>query len=327
MSILGIESLVYGVADMATSVRFFRDFGLAVEQEDDAGAVFRLREGSSVVVRGIDDPALPPAYAKGSGPREVIWGVDGERALAAIAADLGRDRAVRRDGDGTLHTSDDAGIPIGFRIFRRKPPEDVAQFENGLGSIKRWNQLRRWYERATPAVMHHIVFFTADIDKAVSFYVERLGFRITDMIRHAGVFMRCDGRHDHHNLFFIKSRDTRFNHVSFGVENIDELMTGANHLQRQGWSSADGLGRHRATSIIFFYADCPAGGRCEYAADSDYLTDAWQPRLWEGEFANYHWLADWNPETAAPEWKMQILPTPLPSFAAASALGTAPAAE
>ena len=78
-------------------------------------------------------------------------------------------------------------------------------------------------------------------------------------------------------------KSARFNHVAFGVENIDELMTGLNEMQRRGWTSREGLGRHRATSIIFCYMDCPAGGTCEYMCDSDYLTDAWQPNLWEPE--------------------------------------------
>ena len=66
-------------------------------------------------------------------------------------------------------------------------------------SIKRWNQMRKWYERAVPKVLHHAVFFVPDVDKGISFYVKRLDFRVTDMIRNAGVFMRCDGRNDHHN--------------------------------------------------------------------------------------------------------------------------------
>jgi catechol 2,3-dioxygenase-like lactoylglutathione lyase family enzyme len=308
------------VTDVATSVRFFEDFGLVAERRDDRGADFRLREGSSVLVRASDDPALPPPFAAGPGPRELIWGVDGERALDAVAAELGKDREVRRDPTGTLHTIDDAGIPIGFRVYHRRQPEDPMQSENGLATIKRWNQLRKWYEHARPQVMHHVVFFTADVDKAVAFYVKRLDFRVTDMIRHAGVFMRCDGRHDHHNLFFVRAKETRFNHVAFGVENIDELMTGVNELQRKGWTSREGLGRHRATSIIFYYVDCPAGGTCEYAADSDYLTDAWEPRLWDPGFANHHWLGQWDAKHAAPEWKVQALPQPLPSFTAASAL-------
>jgi catechol 2,3-dioxygenase-like lactoylglutathione lyase family enzyme len=320
MTILGIESIAYGVADLDTSIRFFEEFGLPVGERNAKGADFRLAEGSTVRVRKIDDPSLPKPFAPGPGLRELVWGVDSERTLDRLAADLGRDRALTIDNDGTLHTNDDAGLAIGFRVYKRTAPQEPAQAENGLGNIKRWNQMRKWYARAVPQVLHHAVFFVPDVDKGVAFYTKRLDFRVTDMIRHAGVFMRCDGRPDHHNLFFIRAKEPRFNHVAFGVENIDELMTGVNEMQRRGWASREGLGRHRATSIIFCYMDCPAGGTCEYMCDSDYLTDSWQPNLWEPGFANHHWLGDWDPKHPAPEWKVRPLPSPLPSFAEACAL-------
>jgi hypothetical protein len=321
MSIVGIESLVYGAADVATASRFFEDFGLAAEQRSERGTRFRLAEGSAIDIRAADDATLPPPFGEAAGLRELVWGVDRRQALDAIANDLASDRQTRRDNDGTVHATDDAGIAVAFRLYERNPPVDPAQGENGLSSIKRWNQLRKWYERAHPQVLHHAVFGVPDIDKGISFYVKRLGFRVTDMIQNVGVFMRCDGRPDHHNLFFHRGGKTaRLNHVAFGLENIDELMTGVNEMQRRGWASKEGLGRHRMTSIIFCYFECPAGGACEYMCDSDYLTDEWQPHLWEPGFANHHWLANWNPQQPAPAWKFRPLPRPLPSFAEACRL-------
>ncbi|HLY54800.1 MAG TPA: hypothetical protein VKS60_04545, partial [Stellaceae bacterium] len=52
-----------------------------------------------------------------------------------------------------------------------------------------------------------------------------------------------------------------------------------------------GLGRHRASSMVFYYIKSPAGGQAEYSADSDYLTDDWKPRLWDAEYAQHHWVA------------------------------------
>src|SRR5580658_5001146 len=150
MTILGIESIAYGVTDTANATKFFEDFGLPLGTKDDKGADFALAEGSSVRIRATDDPSLPPPFAPGPGLRELIWGVDSDHALDAIASDLGRDRSLRRDNDGTIHTNDDAGLAIGFRVYRRKEPHDAPQSENGLASMKRWNQMRQWYERARP---------------------------------------------------------------------------------------------------------------------------------------------------------------------------------
>src|ERR1700744_441015 len=131
MALLGIETLIYGVDDLEACLKFYDDFGLRSVERDAGGAAYRLPEGSSFVVRRNDDPRLPPAFLNGSGPREVIWGVDSADALEAIAAELGRDREVRRDPDGTLHTRDEAGINIGFRLFARQPlAVDPAPPEN-----------------------------------------------------------------------------------------------------------------------------------------------------------------------------------------------------
>ena len=205
MALLGIETLIYGVEDLEASLRFYDDFGLESVERDAGGAVYRLPEGSSFIVRSAADPRLPPPFLGGSGPREVIWGVDTTGSMDAIAAELSRDREVARDADGTLHTIDDAGIRIGFRPFaRRDLGVDPAPPENNLSQPNRWNRHRKWYDQARPKLINHVVFGVPDVDRAVAFYVDRLGFRVTDIMRGFGMFMRCDGRHDHHNLFFFR---------------------------------------------------------------------------------------------------------------------------
>ena len=292
MTLRGIETLLYGVDDLDTSIRFYTDFGLTIAEQDAGGVRFELPEGSSFILRQRDDPTLPPPFLDGQGPREVIWGVDTADDLKAIAENLRRDREVSTDADGTLHTVDDSGIHIGFRVFaRRDLGATGAPTENNLSQVSRWNQHRKWYERAQPKLINHVVFGVPDVDRAVAFYVDRLNFRVTDIMRGFGMFMRCDGRHDHHNLFVFRGGRLFFSHVSFGVETIDELMIGANRMQREGWTSEVGLGRHRISSLVFFYMNSPAGGQTEYSADSDYLDDAWTPRMWDPEFGQHHWLA------------------------------------
>lgn len=325
MAILGIQSLVYGVDDLERCRRFFEDFGLPLSRCDAKGCDFELQEGSRVLLRRRDDPALPGAYGAEPGVREVIWGTDSEATLQTVAENLVADRPVRRDPEGTLHTVDDCGIAIGFRVFRRSAPSADAALENGLGEVRRWNRHRKWYRRAVPKVIHHVVFGVPDVDAGVAFYTGRLGFRITDVSRGLGVFMRCDGRHDHHNLFFLRMPQLTFNHVSFGVENIDELMTGANHMQRCGWASDIGLGRHRISSTLFYYMPSPAGGRAEYSADTDHLTDEWKPRLWEPRFGNFHWVGSLpeNLRTEVP-WDARELEEPIAPFSQLSAKESAP---
>ena len=312
MAINGVETIIFGAKDPRDLIRFFGDFGL-VGEHDDTSADFTLPEGSRVLVRKSDDASLPHAFLTGDGPREVIWGVDSQHAIEALEADLRSDYEIAKDADGTLHLTDPVGLRIGFRVFKRNAIEQSRNFENSLTDRPRWNTMRKFYGRARPKMIQHVVFSTSEIDKALDFYVKRLKFRISDVSRGRGIFLRAEGRNEHHNLFFV-NRPLDFNHIAFGLDSIDELMVGANHMQRSGWSSAAGLGRHRVSSILFYYMACPTGGEIEYAADGDYLDDGWVPRVWEPADAMRYWSAG---NTAAPppsENPGAPLPNPIPRF-------------
>jgi hypothetical protein len=102
--------------------------------------------------------------------------------------------------------------------------------------------------------------------------------------------------------------------MAFGLDCIDELMIGANHMQRKGWTSEFGVGRHRASSIVFCYMSSPTGGEIEYAADGDYLDDNWVPNLWEPVYSNQYWMAG-SPPPLPPGPIQRPLPQPIPRFA------------
>ncbi len=318
MAITGVTELIYGVDDLAPATKFFADFGLPLVEQTDELTRFELREGSSVELRLAGDPALPLSVLRGNGPRLVVWGVDSVAALEDIASALrSAGRPAQLLPDGTLRVADPAGIPIGFRATQRKPVVLDPGQVNAPGAIARWNQHRKWYRRAQPAVLAHVVFSVPDIDAALDFYVRTLSFRVSDISRGLGVFLRADGRSDHHNLFFMKDEQggVAFHHASFEVENIDEAMVGANYMQRRGWSSAFGIGRHRLSSAVFYFMSNPAGGQAEYLADSDHLTDEWKPRIWDPKFGTFQWANQLHPLLAQePEWNVRVLEEPLPSF-------------
>ena len=296
MAIVGIESLIYGVDDLAACTRFFEDFGLPLAHRSESESAFRLEEGSSVVLRRIADPHLPESSLVGTGVREVVWGVDSSVSLEQLTTDLERDRAIRRDDDGTVHFLTDCGLAFALRVFHKSRVLSAPDPLNAPGTINRLNRPRRWRLRAHPKVINHVVFNVLDVEKSFAFVRDRLHFRATDFQRGFGIYARCDSAAQHHNIFFINARlpfpgfdgQPRFNHANFGVEDIDEIMIGANHMERRGWpKSVLGLGRHRIDSALFFYLPCPAGGEAEYGADADYVDDSWVPREWVNPLFGY----------------------------------------
>lgn len=117
---------------------------------------------------------------------------------------------------------------------------------------------------------------------------------------------RPDGTNEHHSFFWVNcdlpfAPDTHdFMHIAFGMDDIDEVMLGANIMDRRGWknssvNSSGGFSRHRISSTIYYNIDNPNGGEAEYHADTDYLDDNWVPRAWDFEFGSLLWAANAPP--------------------------------
>jgi catechol 2,3-dioxygenase-like lactoylglutathione lyase family enzyme len=152
--------------------------------------------------------------------------------------------------------------------------------------------------------MQHIVFSAPDPRAAARFYVQRLGFRISDIQEEGGVFLRAPGNVQHHNLYWQRGEEQAFRHVSYGVSNVDEVMAGAAFMSRQGVQSRQGLGRHRISSTFFYYLPNPCGGEAEYSTDSDCLNDQWQPRVWGRAFGHIWWLAQGRAQEPAERMRL-----------------------
>lgn len=318
MSIIGIKTLVYGVDDVVECTRFFADFGLPLVRGDEQEACFELADGSSVLVRAITDPRLPPSRVIGTGVREAILGVDNSQALDTLLDDLRRDREVVVDADGTAHFLSDCGLPLGLAVFHKRPVINAPDPVNAPGVVNRLNTHRKWRTRARPKTIQHFVFAVQDFRKSFEFFRDRLHFRMTDYQHTFGIYCRADGSNSHHTLFLLNASlpfpgldgQPRFHHANFGVEDIDEVMVGANYMQRCGWPKSHlGLGRHRIDSALFLYLPSPAGGEAEYGTDGDFVDDNWVPREWPVPLFGYahfvHNLPEWMQD--APPWEVRYL--------------------
>ncbi|MGC3980361.1 MAG: VOC family protein [Steroidobacteraceae bacterium] len=320
MPILGIESLVFGVDDVAQACRFWADFGLRPLSVQPQLGVFEVASGSKVVVKSKDDPSLPKANFTGQGLREAIWGVDTAESLQTLAENLGTDRQLLTDSDGTMHFAADDGTPMALRVWRKRPVISQPDPVNAPGNIQRLNLHRKWRVRALPKTINHVVYFADDYVASIEFYRDRLGFRLSDHFNGVGAFARADGTNEHHSVFLFTNQlpitqgKRGWIHAAFGVEDIDELMLGANIMEKKGWipdaGVRGGLSRHRTSSALYYYVKCPFGGEAEYHADTDYLDDNWVPRAWEWKFGSLLWSHNTPPHLKVdePNWNVQLDP-------------------
>jgi catechol 2,3-dioxygenase-like lactoylglutathione lyase family enzyme len=290
MPIERIESLTYGVADMASCTKYWEDIGLEKVEGGAKGATFRTPTNQFVFLRMMDDPALPKAPEDGPTMREPVWGVDSKDGLEKIAAELSKDREVTRSADGILHARDETGFAIAFGLT--SPTEAAPQMHqaNNYKTSGRINQRVAHRDRAKPTRIGHIVYLIKNDEnkaKASSFYLDRLGFKLTDRSHRVGDFMRVHGPADHHSilLMWIRQRVVRFDHAALELPGFDDVLATGAYMTKQGWKSGMGPGRQSLGSHVYWHFDNPSGGEIEYFTDMDRFDDSWQPKVWDAEEA------------------------------------------
>jgi catechol 2,3-dioxygenase-like lactoylglutathione lyase family enzyme len=279
MPITGVDGIVYGVEDMASCRRFFADWGL----QEVAEGHFETLDGTEVIVRPKDDPSLAPAFEPGSTLRAGIWGVENSGDLAQIESRLRAAGLAVTQIEGGFSCIDPCGLETRFRISRRRKVSVAGTPSNTIDQHRRINTPSPIYQRAEPVNIGHYVLFVPEVEPAQHFFINLLGFHLSDSYPGTGVFLRCNAEGGHHNLFLLRSPTGKagVNHVAFTVRDVHEVIGGGMHINRKGWETQLGPGRHPISSAFFWYVKNPAGGLAEYYTDEDYLTGEWQPREFE----------------------------------------------
>lgn len=303
MNITGPEHMVMGVEDLAECRRFLNLYGLRELEHGATGASFEALDGSGVSLLMADDPSLPPANVQGPTLRAAVWGVKEKSDLDAIAAELEKDRKVTWS-NGVLQSTDDDQNALYFRVTQRRPYEATGYQINVAGMpAQRFNKRANFDEHGPARQMGHVVYWTRDPKKAVQFYRDRLGFRITDSFtNNMGVFARAQGHSDHHSLFLMQNDKIppSFQHAEFTFGDAQDVMAGGYRLTKAGYDTAFGPGRFELGSNWFWYLKSPMGGAFELGADMDQADDNWEVGEFEhpGVTAGWHFKFD-------PQWSRQ----------------------
>jgi len=127
----------------------------------------------------------------------------------------------------------------------------------------------------------HGVMMTPKFRETVDWFRNTLGFICSDDVyvgeqsNLIGSFNRCDRGDayvDHHVFFCLNHPKTGLNHLSFEVQDIDDVAMGHDYLASFGkYEHMWGLGRHVLGSQVYDYWADPWGRVHEHWADSDRL--------------------------------------------------------
>lgn len=245
-----IRYVGYAVPDFDAERTFYRDvWGLEPVPGDDGMAYFKAHgadEHHVVRLRQSDVKRLD-IIALAADSRADVDALHDKVAGAGC-------RIVRVPGEQTS-----PGGGYGFRFFS----PDGLPFEISSDVVRAGRRdLDPW--EAVPVKISHIVLHSPDHQAMVKFFVDVLGFRVSDWLGDFMCFLRCNSAH--HRLAILPGPPC-LNHVAYDVLSVDDMMRGISRLKKAGTDIRWGPGRHTAGNNTFSYFTTPNGFAVEYTSD------------------------------------------------------------
>jgi len=128
----------------------------------------------------------------------------------------------------------------------------------------------------------HVAYYTPDVTSVMEFYVNILGFKVSDWIGDFFVFMRCNP--DHHTINFMAGPDTRLHHIAYQLDDWSQMKVACDVLGATGNDLIWGPVRHGPGHNIAAYHRDPDNHIIELFCDLDMMIDEelgyFEPRPW-----------------------------------------------
>jgi catechol 2,3-dioxygenase-like lactoylglutathione lyase family enzyme len=267
---LGVHSLDhfhFVVPDLAAAESFYSEFGLTVSPK--GGSLGLGTQGASHVWGTVGEgPRKKHRYMSFGAFEDDIDRFAGRLQEMGIAR-LDPPAGVESNG---LWFHDHDGNLVEIAVAPKTSPSEKSEFGfTSVGPGERGAPFRRDVRRTHPRRLAHVLMFTGDVSKAIDFYTNVLGLRLSDRSGDGIAFLHGIHGSDHHMVAFAKSDAPGFHHLSWDVGSVDEIGVGAMHMLGKGHSRGWGLGRHVLGSNYFHYVRDPWGSYCEYSAGIDYV--------------------------------------------------------
>ena len=282
MALIKVTDLAYGrlrTPDLDAAEEFLTQFGMARVE----------RTKNALYMRGTDAAHHLHVTEKGDP------GFVGLAYYAASEDDLRR--VAKAPGASGVEDIDEPGggqrvrlkEPNGYQIevvYGIKPLPairvELQPLNSGPEPLKRAGELMRLPKGPSRVKrIGHGVMASPKVVETVQWFRETLGFICSDDVYEGskdniiGSFNRCDRGEtyvDHHVFFCIRNERAGLNHLSFEVQDVDDVFMGHQHLEALGkYEHMWGIGRHLLGSQVYDYWADPWGRVHEHWADSDRL--------------------------------------------------------
>lgn len=254
--VIGLERVALGVPDVAADTKFYTEIWALAPAATERGA----------------------AYLRATGKSHHILSLHPRPAAELLSVDLAA--ASRADVDA-LHAK-----AKGFGVTAIEAPQSLALPGAGYGfafqdiegrifrivtGTERAGEARDVADR--PRKLAHVVLNSRDAHGATRFFLDVLGFKLSDQTRMFD-FLRCNA--DHHTISFAHGAAATLNHIAYDMPNLDSVMRGAGRMRDHGHAIEWGVGRHGPGNNVFAYFVGPNDIPIEYTGEVDQVDDSYK---------------------------------------------------
>ena len=256
----GIHHVGLRVADLEEATeRWCRQFGFTVRERFADRALLRcaFEDYSLELIASSDPPGFDHA----------AWELVPGRTLGDVAVRGERVERPGRSASLALEDPDGFGVEVVEADERESEFPDVARLSTELPAFH-------------PRRVGHVNVLSEDVARLSRFYVDELGFRITDYLGDEGIWLHLNA--DHHVLAAVEKSPAHFHHLAFELVDFGEMRVALDHLAQHGRSCIWGPGRHGVAASLFAYIRIPEEELIvELYADMEQLAPNHRPRRWE----------------------------------------------
>ena len=148
-----------------------------------------------------------------------------------------------------------------------------------------------------PGRLQHVVFQTTALQPLVEFYVDKLGFAISDKVMNddgsLGVFfIRSD--HEHHSLAFFLGSRNELDHHAYETGCWNDIRDWCDRFGRERIPMFWGPGRHGPGNNLFVMVRDDDGNKLEFSAELETMAPGQEPRVWPNtEYTLNYWGGAW----------------------------------
>jgi YD repeat-containing protein len=231
---------------------FHQVLGLPIAHDTGAGETY--------FACGNGHHALSLHRAQRPGFRHVGLQIAGDGPLADAAAALraaGIEAQIKSDPVPGIKSCVEIADPDGSTVYlyREAAKSPAAAERRGIG----------------PRKLGHLAMRTGNPQRCERFYIDQLGFKLSDWLGDFFVFLRCNV--DHHTMNFITAKQRGMFHVAWELDDSAHLTRACDVLGLNRIKLAWGIGRHGPGHNLYAYHYDPDGNVIETFAELDRISN------------------------------------------------------